>query len=417
MGALTVPRILVVADDLSGAADCGIAFVRSGLSTVVMFSGDATPVAAADTLALDADSRHLPQVEAAAIHQRLVRRHLSDGVLLYKKIDSTLRGNIAAELAAVIPLAGTAIVAPAFPDTGRTTRDGRVHVNDVPLEATEIWQREKLTGVADIAAMLAQAGVRPVRVGLSLVRAEQAALQQALESMAQGGANAIVCDAETNQDLGAIATASARMTCRHFWVGSAGLAHHLAPAAGIVATPASPVTIVPGGPVLVAVGSLSAVSRGQARRLAQEPSVASVIVASEALRKGEFHPAWQIAASALETALRSRDDVLLAIDTGDKPDLSEGWALCEALGRLVLPFAGRLGAVVATGGETARALLTAMGAAGLRLAYEIEPGVVQSTTEGGRRLPVVTKAGAFGTPETLVHCRAVLHGTAARLES
>ena len=53
-------------------------------------------------------------------------------------------------------------------------------------------------------------------------------------------------------------------------------------------------------------------------------------------------------------------------------------------------------------------LLSALGAVGLRLVREIEPGVVLSTAEGGRPLPVVTKAGAFGTPETLIRCRAVL---------
>ena len=74
---------------------------------------------------------------------------------------ATRRGNIGAELAAIIPSAGVAIVAPAFPDTGRTTRNGRVYVRNVPLEQTETWRHEGLTGVADIATMLEQSGVRP----------------------------------------------------------------------------------------------------------------------------------------------------------------------------------------------------------------------------------------------------------------
>ncbi|HUB44380.1 MAG TPA: four-carbon acid sugar kinase family protein [Acetobacteraceae bacterium] len=406
-----MPQILVVADDLSGAADCGIAFRRAGLSSIVLFSGDAV-AGNADALALDADSRHLPAPQAAERHVRLVQRHLAPGVLFYKKIDSTLRGNIGAELAAIIPSAGVAIVAPAFPDTGRTTRNGRVYVRNVPLEQTETWRHEGLTGVADIATMLEQSGVRPAQAGLDLVRGDPAAFCHALDDMARGGAGAIVCDAETDGDLAAIAAASAQMRGRRFWVGSAGLARHLPKAAGMTAAPSPAAVIEPHGPVLVVVGSVSEISRAQVRHLAGQSGIVAVAVPPDTLRHGEADQAWQAAASAIEAALDRNDDVVLTIGADGSQDLSEGWLLCDALARLVLPMAVRIGGLVATGGETARALLTALGAAGLRLVCEIEPGVVLSTAEGGRALPVITKAGAFGTPETLQHCRAVLRGPA-----
>lgn len=405
-----MPQILVVADDLSGAADCGIAFRRAGLSSVVLFSGDAVG-GNADALALDADSRHLPAQQAAALHLRLVQRHLAPGMLLYKKIDSTLRGNFAAELAAIVPSAGVAIVAPAFPDTGRTTRNGRVYVRNVPLEQTETWRYERLTGVGDIATMLERSGVRPGRVGLHLVRGEQMAFCRALDGMARDGAEAIVCDAETDDDLAAIADASAHMHSRHFWVGSAGLARHLPKAAGLTAAPSAADLIIElHGPVLVVVGSLSEISRAQVRHLAAQSRVVAVAVPPDTLRHGEADPAWQAAVSAIDAALDRNDDVVLTIGADGSQDLSEGWLLCDALARLVVPVAARIGGLAVTGGETARALLTALAAVGLRLVCEIEPGVVLSTVEGGRALPVITKAGAFGTPETLQHCRAVLRG-------
>jgi D-threonate/D-erythronate kinase len=411
-----VPQILVVADDLSGAADCGIAFRRAGLSSIVLFSGD-TVAGNADVLTLDADSRHLPAQQAAARHVRLVQRHLAPGVLFYKKIDSTLRGNIATELAAIIPSAGVAIVAPAFPDTGRTTRNGRVYVRNVPLEQTETWRHEGLTGVADITMMLERSGVRPAQARLDLVRGEQSAFCQSLDDMARDGAEAIVCDAETDDDLSAIANASAQMRSRRFWVGSAGLARHLPKAAemtaaGMTAAPSATAVIAPHGPVLVVVGSLSEISRAQVRHLAAQTGVVAVAVPPDMLRHGEADPGWQAAASTIEAALERNDDVLLTIGADGSQDLSEGGLLCDALARLALPMAVRIGGLVATGGETARAVLTALGAVGLRLVCEIEPGVVLSTAEGGRALPVITKAGAFGTPETLEHCRAVLRGSA-----
>ncbi len=407
-----MPRILVLADDLSGAADCGIAFTRSGLSAVVVLpdEDEAATRVGADVLALDTDSRHRPPDVAAAINARQARRYLTDDVLFYRKIDSTLRGNIAAELAALTPLAGLAIVAPAFPATGRVTRRGRVYVHGVPLEATETWQREQLTGIADIAAILTRGGVRPALVGLDLVRGEPDALSEALNCMGRDGAAAVVCDAETDADLAAIATASARLARRHFWVGSAGLAHHVAPVCGLVAS-TPPVSLRLRGPVLVAAGSRSDVSRVQSRHLAREPGVSALSVPPDALLRGESSADWQAISSGLDSALQRGADVLLTIGSSSTTvPLDEGQRLCAALGRLVAPFASRLGGLVATGGDTARGLLGALGAVGLRLAREIEPGVVLSVAEGGRPLPVVTKAGAFGAPDTLVHCRAVLSG-------
>ena len=403
-----MPRILVLADDLSGAADCGIAFSRSGLAAVVSLSDGhaAATGVAADVFVLDTNSRHLPPDAAAATNVRLARRYLRDGLLFYKKIDSTMRGNIAAELAALTPLAGLAIVAPAFPATGRVTRGGRVYVHSLPLEATEIRQSAQL---ADIAAVLARGGVRAARAGLDLVRGEPDALRDALDRMARDGVAAVICDAETETDLAAIATASARLARRHFCVGSAGLAHHLARASGIVAdTP--PVVLRLRGPVLVAVGSLSEVSRVQAQHLARERGIVTLTVRPEALRQGESSPDWRAIATEFDHALQQEADVLLTIGSGNTMPLEERWPLCSALGRLVASFAVRLGGLLVTGGDTARGILDALGVVGLRLTREIEPGVVLSVTESERPLPVVTKAGAFGGPATLAHCRAVLSG-------
>jgi 4-hydroxythreonine-4-phosphate dehydrogenase len=84
--------------------------------------------------------------------------------------------------------------------------------------------------------------------------------------------------------------------------------------------------------------------------------------------------------------------------------MNEGLQLCQALARLISPFAERIGAVISTGGETARAILSEMGSKGLRLIGEIEPGVPLSVATGIKPIPVITKAGAFGSRETLFRC-------------
>jgi 4-hydroxythreonine-4-phosphate dehydrogenase len=87
-----------------------------------------------------------------------------------------------------------------------------------------------------------------------------------------------------------------------------------------------------------------------------------------------------------------------------------GQILSAALARMVEPYADRIGGLVATGGESARAVLEAWGIHRLRLVSELEAGLACSVTEGwSGLLPVLTKAGAFGTPQTLLNCWGFLH--------
>jgi 4-hydroxythreonine-4-phosphate dehydrogenase len=85
-------------------------------------------------------------------------------------------------------------------------------------------------------------------------------------------------------------------------------------------------------------------------------------------------------------------------------------ALAAALGRFAAPLAARASGLLATGGDTARALLLALGATGMHLCGEVEPGVPLGFLDAPRRLPLVTKAGAFGNASTLSRCRAALRG-------
>ncbi len=58
----------VLADDLTGAADCAIAFAKNGMVSDVLVGGDAAAVSDAPVLAVDAASRSVPAVEAAHGH-------------------------------------------------------------------------------------------------------------------------------------------------------------------------------------------------------------------------------------------------------------------------------------------------------------------------------------------------------------
>src|SRR3954471_13906664 len=95
-----MPEVTIIADDLTGAADCGIAFTLAGVPTFVVFGG-AQAAATSRVVAVDTDSRALPGPAAAERAYAAARRACQKGSrTLYKKIDSTLRGNVGPEVAA-----------------------------------------------------------------------------------------------------------------------------------------------------------------------------------------------------------------------------------------------------------------------------------------------------------------------------
>jgi D-threonate/D-erythronate kinase len=388
--------MFILADDLSGAADCAVGGARAGLKSIVSLDHSVTEPA--QVIAVDADSRYRSPEESRAISAALWRSHSARGRLFYKKIDSTLRGNFATDVSALVG-AGIAIVAPAFPKGGRTTRAGRVFVNGVPLERTEIWSNERTGGEADLVAMLRAEGVSALNVPLETVRGD---LGRELARLVSGGeVLAVVCDGEEDDDLAAIAGASVGLPV--YWVGSAGLVAHLLRAAGLEGHAPQPRLAIT-APILTVVGSLSAVARRQAHVLECHAHLSVFAPAPEALRTGESHPLWPSLRDQVGQALTAGRDVMIRTGVGGHHDLAGGHVLCESLGRLLVAAAPRVGALVATGGETARALLLAFGARVLQPLREIEPGIPLSLALGRRPIPVITKAGAFGSPAALLRC-------------
>ena len=405
--------VTIVADDLSGATDSAVACAKRGLNTVVALvdTGDF----GAEAVAFEADTRRLTGDAAAAETARFVRAHAkARGGLLYKKVDSTLRGHVGLETAALLhalrdpPHCASgrrtiAVVAPAFPALGRTTLDGRQHLNGVPLEDTELWRLEGLTGTASLLDMMSSCDLESKLVPIETVRHGAHAIRAAMTDVA-GQTDVLVCDAETDQDLAAVAQASLKIGADLIWVGSGGLIGHLLDAVGVSRPRASlPQLVASEGPLLFVVGSQSSVSRRQAERLAEEDVIAFTI--EETMLDDRAAHATSLAAR-LSAALAAEKDVLVLSTLKAAPWRND--AFCTTLRDLIAPHAGRIGGVFATGGETARAVLMGMGILALRPIAEVERGIPLSVAVGPRRLPVITKAGAFGDVATMLNCRRVL---------
>jgi 4-hydroxythreonine-4-phosphate dehydrogenase len=379
-------RIVMIADDLSGAADCAVTCAVQGLSTVVQLSETSEPESA-QVIAIDAATRSMPADRAAATVGRIAAAHPpAEDRVLFKKLDSLLRGHIGPELAAIRRgLDSVVVMAAALPSQGRTSIDGcqRMH-------------GERLAN-ADALRLLELAGLTCACIDLSLVRGGSQNLTAKMAGLARNQ-DVLVCDAETDADLQAIAAAAAGLP-RAIWAGSAGLARYIPEAMGFATTRAPVEDPHFRGPILLAVGSRSPLAHDQASEAGRLSGMTTVLLAPETLRGG---------CDSLGHALDSGKDVAVVIDsTGE---ITEDPALCAALASWIRPHIKKAGALIVTGGETARAVLMASDITGLRLLREVEAGVPLAVSLGAIQIPVITKSGSFGGRDTLAHCVRTLRG-------
>jgi D-threonate/D-erythronate kinase len=423
-----MPEILILADDLTGAADCAGGCAAAGLETLVLLAPDVPAEATPTVIAIDLDTREQPAREAGVMMTRALERVWDATIkVIYHKIDSTLRGPWAHAVAAAANSLGTAVgapplilVAPAFPARGRITRAGRVLVQAPSAGHESASPGAPVGDAGEIAAPLKERGLNVH----CLDRAEFNApgLAEQFGALARARVDAIVCDAETEQDLAALAAAGLASGLPLLWVGSAGLMRPLA--AAFAPAGRLPATLpVVRGPLLFVIGSAAAVARAQFEALAAEAQIAALSLGAEDLTSPGGH-----LGAALEAALGRGTDTALMIEEarpGQMPlRLDPGWA--ARLADIAAPHLAGVGGLVATGGETARRLLNRAGICAIKLGGEVEVGVPWGIALGDRvgqvvidprasgaiglhpSFPIITKAGAFGDAGTLVRCRKAL---------
>ena len=128
-------RIAVIADDLTGALDTGVQFRQWGYTVQLT---DTPENSAAEVTIVNTDTRNkTPQQAYHATYSAAVK--LRDHTIIYKKTDSTLRGNPGPELQAVLDATGEnrAILSPTYPPTQRRVIDGHLYIAEKPITETE----------------------------------------------------------------------------------------------------------------------------------------------------------------------------------------------------------------------------------------------------------------------------------------
>lgn len=406
-------RIAILADDFTGAGDSGVHFSLSGRRTALLLDRASLTDIFSDhrAVAVSTESRFLEPAEAAGAVAAAIGDCRAAGVTrFYKKVDSTLRGNIGAEVEAALAAGdwSAALVCTAMPKTGRAIRDGILYLRGVPIAETELG-RDPFNPVptSQVAEMLAAQTALPVaRLPLSTVRSP-AALRDAVAKALAAGARLLVADAVEDGDLAALG-ALLRTSPALLPVGAGGLAE------GFVGPAAKPPSGGVDGRVLAIVGSLNPTSIEQARLAAESGRFYPLDLDMRAALKDAEDEIGRLAAEAekADTAgLLLKNKIT---NPGDDGEISrdDGLRAAEIFGRAALALCRAAGcrALYVTGGSTAVAVAGALGVAGLSLEREFMPGVVLGSCQSPLS-PVrwfITKAGGFGDAETLVRLAELL---------
>jgi uncharacterized protein YgbK (DUF1537 family) len=418
----------VIADDLTGAGDTGVQFSKAGLPTRILLDAWETgALAGAAVLVAQTASRGMAPQDAYKTVHAAASRLAGEGVRpLYKKVDSTLRGQIGAEIDAMmdvwdIPLA---LLCPAFPANKRTLVGGYLLVEGELVSRTPIGV-DPVTPVAEshIPSLLQGQSRRAVHAvqcrDLALGRAHLAEVFRSLTSP-QGAI--VVADAVSEADLALLEAAMREAEPNALYVGSAGLA--LPVAARVAQSAASPL------PVLAVVGSVNPVSRGQLKQL-QSQGYGLFLLTGDELLADEAAWAGLLPPRVAELAQRLREGRDTALITpGEREEVAAILAKGAALGLDSKALTDRVAArvtglaaealkaigtdgvsgLILTGGDMAQGLLRHFGATGITLLSEVSPGIPVGRIEGQAAggLKIVTKAGGFGAPDALVKASVIL---------
>ncbi len=378
-----------IADDLTGATDLGVTLAREGLS-VIQVNGAPEPsleIPAADAVVVALKSRTNPAAEAVAWSlsslswlrkrgaQRIYFKYCST-------FDSTPRGNIGPVADALLDALGErlTVATPAYPRNGRTVYKGNLFVGDVPL-AESGMRDHPLTPMRD--SNLVRVLGAQTRRRVSLVPAEvMEAGAGEITKRLSGAEGYAVLDATRDEHL-----VAAGQACRELKLttGGAGLAMGLARALDVkrASSPALPKL---SGPAAILAGSCSQATLAQIEAWG-----------SAALKLDPLH---LDAAAAVEWAVRRLPSPALIYASAPPQAIvaGRGEAIEHAFREIARGLAAKgVRKFVVAGGETAGAVVEALGVRALAIGPEIDPGVPWTAAVGGEPYLLALKSGNFGS--------------------
>lgn len=403
--------LLIIADDFTGALDTGVQFAARGIKTRVVVGADAALTHQnADVLVVDTETRHLPAAQAYAAVEGLVQRAKYAGfAYLYKKTDSALRGNVGAELTALLSASGSRQLAflPAFPQMNRVTKNGVQYIDGVPVT-------ESPFGVDPF---------EPVRhAAVTDLLAEQTDLPAAsFPALAADGSvpaedGILVFDAATVDELRSTGRALLNNGGLRVLAGCAGFGAVLPELLGLGGADVTCPALDPR--LLVICGSVNAITLAQLDKAEQAGFTRLRLTPHQKLMPDYWRSAdGRMTLDHIEETLAAHPYNIIETNDegGNEPTATAADALgltreemrvriASGVGQLVgeLFASPAVGTLLLTGGDTLLQCMNSVGVHELEPICEMEHGVVLARFGcGGTTRYVITKSGGFGQADLL----------------
>ena len=403
--------LLIIADDFTGALDTGVQFAARGIKTRVVVGADAALTHQnADVLVVDTETRHLPAAQAyAEVEGLVVRAEYAGFAYLYKKTDSALRGNVGAELAALLSASGSRQLAflPAFPQMNRVTKNGVQYIDGVPVT-------ESPFGVDPF---------EPVRhAAITDLLAEQTDLPAAsFPALAADGSvpaedGILVFDAATVDELRSTGRALLNNGGLRVLAGCAGFGAVLPELLGLGGADVTCPALDPR--LLVICGSVNAITLAQLDKAEQAGFTRLRLTPHQKLMPDYWRSAdGRMTLDHIEETLAAHPYNIIETNDegGNEPTATAADALgltreemrvriASGVGQLVgaLFASPAVGTLLLTGGDTLLQCMNSVGVHELEPICEMEHGVVLARFGcGGTTRYVITKSGGFGQADLL----------------
>lgn len=392
-------RFLIIADDFTGANDAGVQLTRRGIPTHVVFE-PALIEDNSESYVLDTESRGLDSDDAYALLKGLFADiDFTKFDYIVKKTDSTLRGNIPMEVKALYDSLDnrTVIFAPAFPDIGRMTIDGRHYFNDKPLMETEF----------------AKDPVKPITTDCLKELLEEAfdgeCIHLTPDTLDYGNNyknHLYSFDCRKNDELIKIVNTFEKTDVTPLWVGSAGICDAILN------------NLEPTLPAAALITSISEATRKQVK-FAESKGIKLVQVpVHELLEKRDYKYVDQMVsyisegfdALLISSATYDRTELDLTVETGLKLGLSRlelATLIQDIMSELMEKVLEqvKLSGLFLSGGDTAIGFIKQIESEGSLILGEVSNGIPIMQLQKGRfpGLKVITKAGGFGNEDAIVY--------------
>ena len=393
-------KIAVIADDLTGSNEVATIMVKAGKRSLVVNAVLKKEHVSKlwedyEGLVFNLNSRNFPGAKAYSRIKHLLLLSRDTGErLIYKKMDSTLKGNVGKEIAAILDAgyADISVLVPALPQMGRITVGGYHLVEKVPLgnslyvqDFSQLYVPELLQG---------QTERRLGHVSLQIIESGTEDISRQLMREYRKGSSIVLCDCCTQDDLRVIKQAILSIDLKVLPAGSAGLFKTLYEDTSSFL------------PCLIVCGSLNRITRQQLRKLVHGGECGCVELGPFSGLANDNDDKLEPFRAKGERILRRGKNLVIATSeehwgTGkEQKDTMMKSKINQCIASLAAYFIERfiLTGLIVTGGDTAMALLKCLDAQTIEIVDELEPFVPVGVVKGSRweGMNIITKAGGFG---------------------